>query len=155
MTDRTGNCAGCPCCESNNLSDSGCSVGLNGVPKSRRIVDGSLCQENHQLTGKLCDRMISFYLNDRQIGLVIELKNRNYHASDVVSQLRAGAAVLERMTEADCHQFMAVLVARRFKAAETKVLSSQGIRFGGRSHRILTKKCGGALVQWLPAEWTS
>jgi hypothetical protein len=118
--------------------DAGCSLKLNDldeyiVLKGERIFP-------HQ---PICDCIV-FIKKARTIAGVVELKSKTVDVSQVRQQLKGGLQfVFEAITQ--CGKSMkcyVVVLARRWRTSEYRVIISKKIEVDGIKYSILPKRCG-------------
>ena len=128
-----------------SCSRDGCRVDMTGLPADRVIVDADRAFPAHALDGKRCD-FVLFAERSKAPFLVapVELKSGDVDVSEVVKQLRSGAAFAERIAESpsDAVCQPVLLHGKGLHPAQRKTLGRDKVVFQGRKLTVKTARCG-------------
>jgi hypothetical protein len=115
--------------------------------RPRSIMSGTSYQKNHSHPSELCDFLV-FYSIDRERVYAIEMKSGRVDVGKVVSQIQAGASLLEKLTKDQPDVvFSPILVhGGGISAPERKILARRKIRFRNQDYELFRLKCGAALL---------
>lgn len=137
-------------CLAKTIKKDGCALSLSGAPVQRLIVDFDKSGSPLVNGGQRCDYL---FVGEEScsVGWVcpIELKKGNLDASEVVGQLRAGAAVAEQIVpEGTLSKFRPVAAFGGIHKAERVALkkSHNRVWFRGTSETVRLLRCGKKLV---------
>ncbi len=132
----------CTCCWVQRAEDQGCVLEL--PPRAHLCLSGTLYQQNHQWSGKLCDHVV-FWLPDADTKVgVVELKSKNPSTSEVQKQLQGGSDLAARLLPQVATEFVAAVLHQGMNSMGLKSLASKKVTFRGKRHRIVQKRCGTA-----------
>ena len=138
-------------CLTNRARGQGCSVNLSGAPSPYVLIDMDCRALGISQRARRCDFI--FFSDDGNWVIPLELKRGKIHASEVVAQLKAGAAFAERMVPRGAEvKFLPVAVhGGRVYPAERKALLNKAsiIRFRGKAESVELLKCGQRLADAL------
>ncbi len=111
--------------------------------KTNRLADCLILKgEKIHRKQKMADCII-FVRKNRIIIGIAELKSRTVHAKEIREKLKNSAmSVLSILGEKKDQTFYFLVLAKRWKSSETKVIQKTKLDIMGKKHLILTKKCG-------------
>ena len=138
----------------NSFKRGRCSADLTGVSEDARIVvDLDKVFPSGQMGNNQCECVLFYFDTAANFVVVpIELKGGEVDTSEVVQQLRGGAAFAARYAPNTAKICRPVLFHNGIRAAEVKELntSRSKVTFAGNSFEIKTTRCGGKLANVLP-----
>ncbi len=135
-------------CFVRRMSQEGCRVVMTGAPDPKLIVDfdkpSSLLSEGETR----CDYLLVAEGEDAQGWVaVLELKQGQLHANQVVRQLRAGASAAEKIIPSGhAIRFRPIAVSGRSSKHERAQLRNQLIRFHEHKELVRMMACGDRLM---------
>ncbi len=142
----------------NKCKEKGCKISFKGL-KNYLILDAEAVSKDF-MNGKVCDCIIYSPLNERKghnlIGIcLIELKNKNFTASDIQEKLQNGVVISEKILK-NClenntyeYDVFPITLAKGWDHTEFRIVCSKKIKVGKRKLSIITDKCGGNLFEIL------
>ena len=139
-------------CQARRCSRDGCSISMNGIIGERIIVDMDCKELDIPKCRKRCDFI---FIGKGNWVAPIELKRGSLEASEVIEQLKTGAAIAERKFVPDQAKVkFRPLVAYGGKIHKSQYLALQKsqslIKFNGGNYEAKPIRCGSPLAQVLP-----
>ena len=140
-------------CHARRLRKEGCSVSLEGIAKTRVVVDLDCRTLDLAPESKRCDYLVVDEELDASRVAAVELKSGNFKAGPVVEQLQGGADAADQWLPAGSgFQFVAVLAhGRGIHKEDQKTLRSRKIKLRGQERQTVLIRCGGILQEAFPA----
>ena len=141
-----------PSCHATRCRDRGCSLSLSGAPQPSLLID--MEQDATPVTSGQphCDYLFVGG-NDESGGpwvAPIELTTGHKRASEFLAQLRAAAAVADKLLPpAIRFRFRPVAVYRSLNPIESRRLRDSKVNFRGRQAAVKVAKCGSTLAEAL------
>ena len=143
------------CCLTNSYRDRGCTIDVRGLDRSRlATIHGDKHQKQHEITGKLCDRLI-FGDGDRAFLCSVELKGgKNVRVSEAIEQIQRGLDLAVGLLDSDPDWDWYPLMAYRSGVSSTEVRLplSRRVSFRGKKKLIDMVKCGFSLLRYLSGQ---
>lgn len=90
------------CCLSPPCEDQSCAIILPTRNTEVTCINGSRYQSHHNTQGKLCDCIIFWSPQDRDIFVPAELKSGSFSATHCLAQLQGGATLAQNLLGAAC-----------------------------------------------------
>lgn len=136
---------------STRCSKSGCSASLQNAPSPRFLIDLDRPQAPVDQSGKKCDYI---FIGGSVVVWVapMELKRGKPRASEVASQLQAGANIADAIVPADAKiSFRPIAVSGGISPTERRELDKPAnqIRFRNGNFRVTLLRCGAPLANAL------
>ena len=137
-------------CRAKSCSAKRCSVVLSNELRPRVVIDLDRCEELVSKSDTRCDYIVfSKFCGDDWV-VPLELSTGKKRASEIVSQLQAGASIAEGIV---CNgvsvKFLPVFAHRGIKIHEMKTLRTKRVKFRQKSEIIRIIRCGSKLIQAL------
>ena len=138
-------------CIARRCSKSGCSASMKNAPSPRILID---LDHSHFRDGKDETRCDYIFIGGSGAAWVapMELKRGEVGASEVASQLQAGADIADRIVPADANvRFRAIAVSGSMPRAERRELDKPAnqIRFRNGNFRVTPLRCRAPLTNAL------
>ena len=131
-----------------NCCDSGCKLDLRGLDNVVVLKGEKIFPDR-----PVCDCII-FSGEETIVAGVVELKSKTVDVSKVKEQLRGGLRfVKEALERSKTKRFLknciVVLMAKKWRTHEHRLLTARKISFDGKNLLIIPKKCGDRLIDIL------
>ncbi len=128
----------------------GCNVSLEGIPKSRLIVDFDAPGSPLAPDARRCDYLLIVEMAGR-LDLVspVELKRGRIDLSEVKLQLQAGVRVAESMIPRDVDAQLIPVVASRSVSTHERITTRETVRFRNNNIPIRQIRCRQSLTKLL------
>lgn len=140
-------------CLVSKCSEAGCNVSLKGMPNPHVVMSlehSAAPIDRIDWSRPHCDYLVA-YQETNPLGdclVALELKS-TVRASEVVDQLRGGAAIAEKLlTQTPAVKFTPVVAGKAHTYAYTELRKSR-IQFQGRWEQIRLTRCGDPLTKAL------
>lgn len=122
--------------------EKGCKLRVNKL-KHYVILKGEKICSNR----KMCDCIIFTEKKNRIIIGIVELRSKTIHANEIKEKLDNGSKVAMNILERCCSSklefdFYHVVLSKKWKTSEYKVITNKNIDFKGKRYKILPKRCG-------------
>ncbi len=125
--------------------EEGCKASMEGIPRSRVLVNADKALAAHRIDGKRCDCVLFFMCDDNGTLIIspIELKSGNVDISDVCEQLENGVKFAARIVPqdviSDCQPLL--IHCKGIHYVERKKLNRRKVRFRNRYVTIKSARC--------------
>ena len=94
------------CCLSPSCEDQSCAIILPRTNTEVACINGSRYQSHHDFEGKLCDCIIFWSHQERDIFVPAELKSGRFSATHCLAQLQNGATLAQNLLGAACQRII-------------------------------------------------
>lgn len=126
----------------------GCKVSLGELKKSEYII---LKGEKIHQNCKMCD-CVFFICREELILAVVELKNRDVDATDIVEKhqntLDSAYKIIKKYWgEKTEFRYFPILLSRGIRSAEVKRFMKKAVNWLGEKHLIIKHDCGKSLIE--------
>lgn len=126
----------------NHCSERSCKLKLAGQSNYVVLKGEKICNNR-----RICDCII-FTIGDEYIVIgIVELKSKTAHSSEIEETLTNGSEVALNILE-KCNDerlkfdFYHIVLSKKWKSSELRMIESKKILVGGKEYNIITKKCG-------------
>lgn len=142
-----------PKCQANSCSKKGCSLTLDGIGRTRVIVDMDCKQLDLRKYRSRCDCVFVGYHGEADWVAPVELKRGAVEASEVGRQVQAGATFAERnlLCSGEKVRFRPVVAFGRVHRSQTLELKKERykVKFQNESYEIMLIRKGKPLADAL------
>ena len=136
----------------NSCIDKGCSADMTNIPPDRVVIHVEDEFDSRKMGGQRCDRLLFYIAGNNLVAAPIELKGGDVDASEAYQQLQAGTNFAQyltpKITKIVCFP---LLFYEHIHKVQLAKLRKYRVRFRGQRLPIQIKRCGGRLMQILPA----
>ena len=142
----------CSCCLTNSYQDHGCKIDVQGLDRSKLVtIHGDKHQEQHGITGKLCDRLILGEGDDKFV-CSVELKGgNNVKVSDAILQIQGGLDLAKTLLNSrpDWSWYALLAYSGSMSGKGKQLLRAKPVSFGGKKRLVDRVDCGFSLLSYL------
>jgi len=127
-------------------AESGCSLGLGGLPK-HTVLRGEKLVRNT----RICDGLV-FVGGSTLLVALVELRSRTVDVSAVKDKLENGTRMVTSwMKRLDCrgYELYHIVLAKKWRTPDYEALRTRPIKYQGRRYYIIPAKCGVSLAELL------
>ena len=126
-------------------SERDCKLKLDGLSNYVVLKGEKICRDH-----KICDCII-YIKKDHIIICMVELKSKTVDSSEVEEKLTNGSVIaldiLGRYDECMKVKFYHLVLSKRWRTSEYRVLTSRKIIVRGKKYDIIPKRCGVSLSE--------